>query len=192
MYRSFGWETVRQAYIDILSSEEDDEISLPVPIPTTRETVLKYYLDIGSPVSQETIEVPLNFAPTASATQFLESVVASNSENLDTAFWTVSTLTQAARPEVTWPATLFNLLVQQLPSLQPRYYSIASSPVANKKRVAVTVAVVVTDIPSQKAGNRFYGLMTKYLYSVVRKEKHSFLQLLLPQCHKHRDRLCSR
>lgn len=187
MYRSFGWETVRQASIDILPSEEDDEISLPVPIPTTRETPLKCYLNIGGPILRETIEVPLNFPPTASAKQFLESVIARNSENLDTGLWTVSTLTQAARPEVTWHATLFNLLIQQLPSLQPRYYSIASSPVANKKRVASTVAVVITGIPSQKAGNRFYGLTTEYLYSVVWKEKRPFLQLLLPQCHKYRD-----
>jgi NADPH-ferrihemoprotein reductase len=178
MCRSFGWdENVRQVPIDISPNEEDDEISLPVSTLTTREALLKYYLDIGGPVSRETIEVLLYFAPTASAKQFLESVIARNGESLDTRFWTISTLMQSASPEVSWPATLFDLLIQQLPLLQPRYYSIASSPVVSKKRVAITVAVVVIDIPGQKAKHRFYGLTTNYLYSLAHKEKHLSLQL---------------
>lgn len=178
MCRSFGWDKpVRQASIDVSPNEEDDEVSLPVPTPTTRETLLKYYLDIAGPVSRETIEVLLHFAPTASAKQFLQSVIAQSNKNLDTGFWTVSTLMQSSSPEAIWPASMFDLLIQQLPLLQPRYYSIASSPVINKKRVAITVVVVVTDVPNQKSGNWFYGLTSNYLYSVVQKEKHISLQL---------------
>lgn len=52
----------------------------------------------------------------ASANQFLGSAIALNGENLDTGFCTISTYFDATSSrEVTWPAKLFDLLIQQLP-----------------------------------------------------------------------------
>lgn len=173
MCRSFGWDkTVRQASVDISPNEEDDEISLSVPLQLHERLSWKSIL-ISTVRSHEKRLKHWHFAPTASAKQFLESVLLKVRRSRDR----ISDRLYFDAISCSGSATLIDLLIQQLPLLQPRYYSIASSPVVSKRRIAIPVAVVVTYIPSQKAGNRFYGLTTNYLYSVVRKVKQISLQL---------------
>jgi sulfite reductase alpha subunit-like flavoprotein len=62
---------------------------------------------------------------------------------------------------VVWPSELFTLLVQSLPKLQPRYFSIAFSPKSSPHRIAITVGVADEQIAGTE--ERFYGLTTNYL-----------------------------
>lgn len=57
-----------------------------------------------------------------------------------------------------WPSELFTLLVQLLPKLQPRYFSIASSSKISPHRIAITVGFVNEQITGTE--ERFYGLTT--------------------------------
>lgn len=74
---------------------------------------------------------------------------------------TYGELMQAAFAGV-WPDALFSMMVQTMPRLQPRYFSISSSPIVSGRKVSLTAGVVVTD----SANKRFHGLATNYLYAL--------------------------
>jgi NADPH-ferrihemoprotein reductase len=175
--RLFGWndETLKVA-VDIKArNDDDDSQGPPVPTPTTRAALLRYYLDVGGAVSRETAKLLSHFAPTARAKEYLQNIL--SVDNLTSQSLTFGRLMELAEPTpTTWPINLFDLLIQHLPLLQPRYFSIASSPVVQSRRLAITVTVVVTEPEKQNNPNQnqrptFYGLATNYLYSLYQTQK---------------------
>jgi NADPH-ferrihemoprotein reductase len=162
----FGWDNETFRAVVNIRARDDDELKPPVQTPTSREAILRYYLDIGGPVSRATIQLLAHFAPTIAAKEFLNSALIKDDTDAD--YMTVSRLMRLSGPDSVWPATLFELLIQHLPLLQPRYYSIASSPIVDPGRIAITVAVVVAEISGQAKRKPFYGLASNYLYSLSR------------------------
>lgn len=55
----------------------------------------------------------------------------------------------------------FEVYLEMLPALRPRYYSISSSPLANARACSITVAVV--DAPARSGRGVFQGVCTNYL-----------------------------
>lgn len=175
LVRLFGWnDETLNAVIDIKprDGDDDDFQTPPVPTPTTRGALLRHYLDIGGAASRATIQVLAHFAPTSTAKGYLKAMLADKNGSGMTSYWTIGRLMQSADPASTaiWPAALFDLLIQHLPLLQPRYFSIASSPAVQSRRLAITVAVVVAEVPSQNnKTENFYGVTTNYLYSLYQE-----------------------
>jgi cytochrome P450/NADPH-cytochrome P450 reductase len=82
-----------------------------------------------------------------------------------------------------FPATAlpFEVYLEMLPSLRPRYYSIASSPLADARHCSITVAVV--SAPARSGRGVFEGVCTNYLrrqdegdviYAFVKDTKSTF------------------
>ncbi|MFN0111371.1 MAG: bifunctional cytochrome P450/NADPH--P450 reductase [Blastocatellia bacterium] len=75
----------------------------------------------------------------------------------------------------------FEVYLEMLPALRPRYYSISSSPLVDERACSITVAVV--DAPARSGRGNFQGVCTNYLarqnegdvlYAFVKDTKSAF------------------
>lgn len=60
----------------------------------------------------------------------------------------------------------FNLFLEMLPPLRPRYYSISSAPSVGDRILSITVGVV--DVPNRRGTGRYYGACSTYLARAAR------------------------
>lgn len=164
-----GWDdNTRNAIIDVRAKEEGTKI--PIPTPTTRETVLRYYLEICGPVSRDLIGLLVDFAPSPAARTALTQLYKdwhTIGESLSNRFLNIAKLLQFADPNTPWKSVPLTLLIESIPKLQPRYYSIASSPTVAARRPAITAVVATRSSPSSgpssTVDDRFHGVATHYL-----------------------------
>ncbi|KAJ5610015.1 hypothetical protein N7510_006734 [Penicillium lagena] len=173
--RLFGWsERELHTTIDLVSYKDSSGLACSIPSPTTRDAILRHYLDICGAVSREVLQVLVQLSPTPTARSYLTSLMREDGTGWQLAcsrHLTVGRLMEIAgsNQEDKWPATLFEQFIQCLPVLQPRYFSIASSPYVEPRQLAITVAVLVHETLDQQ---RFYGLATNYLYSIYQSLNH--------------------
>ncbi|KAG6452910.1 nitric oxide synthase [Manduca sexta] len=79
-----------------------------------------------------------------------------------------------------------SLLAALLPPLQPRFYSISSSPVAHPERIHVTVAIVVYNTQNGK-GPTHYGVCSTYLQSLKPDDEVFVFIRRAPSFHMPKD-----
>lgn len=146
----------------------DGNTKLKAPSGTTLEAVLRHHLEICAPVSRKTIEELAQFAPTASAKAMLEEIGNDRvkyEQLTSNTHITFARLLQLASPSNTWDSLPLSFLLEKLFSLQPRYYSISSTPVISPRRVAITALVVNKAIGNGEQSS-IAGLTSNYLLSV--------------------------
>lgn len=175
LIRVLGWdEATRHTSIDIQAKERTTKV--PIPSPTTRETVLKYYLEICGPVSHDLVGLLRDFAPSPDAKQVLEDLYGSwrtVGQELSSKYLNTGKLMQFAGGNATWSKVPLTLLIESMPKVQPRYYSIASSPTVAARRPAITAVVNASPpapTPSDPVAERFHGVATNYLLAHKRHQ----------------------
>jgi NADPH-ferrihemoprotein reductase len=176
---ALGWDTkLRHTAIDIQAKQPGTKV--PIPTPTTPEAVLRHYLEICGPVSRELVGLLGEFSPSESAKVALTKIHDNWSEFLlRNPFINLAKLLQLVDPTTPWTSIPLALLIETIPKLQPRYYSIASSPTVAARRPAITAAVVSKE---RKTGSVFYGVATHYLLARHHHgQNHSQPLLPLPQ-----------
>lgn len=146
-----------------------DGTPVKVPSPATLDALFEHYLEICAPVSRDAIASLAAFAPTEDAKTFLASIsrnkdayaeyLASRHVNLG------RLLEHACHGEAAWSGLPLSLVVETLPAMRPRYYSISSSSVVQARRAAITA--VVADTTLTIADERIPGLATNYLLSLT-------------------------
>lgn len=171
MGRMFAWDETRLKAPITLRARTESRSQISGPKRTTRDSILRHQLDICGPVSKLTMRLLSRFAPSEKAREFVDRLV----KNKET--WRALVVAQhltcgkvmelavKQSTEKTWPETLFILLIQTLPKLRPRYFSIASSPLQAARRVGITVAVLKTALQGVQ-GDTFHGLATDHLHSM--------------------------
>ena len=173
LVRVLGWdETMCNACIDIVAKENGTPV--PLPTPTTRETVLRYYLEICGPVSYDLVGFMKELAPSETGRNMLEALHRDWTrigEELSSKYLNVAKLMQLAEPSQPWTNVPLALLIESLPKVRPRYYSIASSPSVAARKPAITAVVNATpstpNSPSPTT-ERFHGVATNYLLALKR------------------------
>ncbi len=121
----------------------DSTVSIPFPTPTTVGAIFRHYKEIGGPVSRQLLSTVKQFAPTENAK--IESERLSKDKDSFAAevhskkydFAEVLSLLSNGAP---WEIPL-EFLIESLPHLQPRYYSISSSSLNEKKTIHITAVV---------------------------------------------------
>ncbi|CAK7233370.1 NADPH-cytochrome P450 reductase [Sporothrix bragantina] len=187
--QAFGWSSAQiNAPIEIRPQNSSHQDATMPPSPTTRASLLRFYFDICGVVTRETLQLLADLAPTTAARQYIESLYADDQayntqvvrQHL-TCGQIMATAMQLAPMENKvapfWPQELFSLFLQTLPPLQPRYFSIASSPRVSSTTVAITVGVVTTPVaignPTKNNGSErdtiFHGLTTNYLHALHKR-----------------------
>jgi NADPH-ferrihemoprotein reductase len=159
----------RAQAIEIRSKQKSNAKALPVSSPTTRETVLRYYLEICGPVSPDILRLLAAFAPSEQATDTLMSL-ANNKEQfrqmVSSRCLNVGKAMEMAGGDATWSKVPFSLLVECVGKLQPRYYSIASSPSVAPQRTAITVSITNKLISAEDPESHLQGVASNYLLAM--------------------------
>ena len=154
---------------------------VPFPVPTTYITVLRNYIDISAVVGRQILGTLAKFAPTPEAEASLKAwntnkelygeIVAGGCLKLGEVLQLAARndLKATPTPENTtaWPIT-FDVIVSAIPRLQPRYYSISSSPKLNPTSIHVTAVVLkYQSIASSRADAKWvYGVGSNFLLNL--------------------------
>ncbi|CCO34427.1 NADPH-ferrihemoprotein reductase [Rhizoctonia solani AG-1 IB] len=170
----------RTAVIDI-ESLDPQLAKVPFPVPTTYETVLRHYIDISSVASRQTLGALAKYAPTPEAGAALSalatdkalygSVVAGGCLKLAEVLQLVAGNSINSKPTgentTAWKIP-FDVIVSAIPRLQPRYYSISSSPKLHPTSIHVTCVVLKYESEaSDRAPTKWvFGVGSNYLLNL--------------------------
>lgn len=141
-------------------SSGDNTLSLDFPSPSTAYELFKSHLEISAPLSRDFLTHLLQFAPTPRARELLQDLAENKARFTQLGALSLADLLLQIDETQHWPIPL-SFLLEYLPRLKPRYYSISSSSVQSARQLSITVS-----IPLPKA-----GLATGYLF-----RKHADLQ----------------
>ncbi|MBV9172744.1 MAG: NADPH--cytochrome reductase, partial [Chloroflexi bacterium] len=137
---------------------------LPIDQPVDVATLLGSYVDVQEVAARSHLQVLSEYAEQPAERDALfalagddpESAARYRAEVLDRHVSVIDLLEQY--PSVTLP---FNLYLEFLPPLKPRYYSISSAPVVDPRRCSITVGVL--DAPARSGQGRYRGVCSWYL-----------------------------
>lgn len=137
-----GLSEKRNVVIDLKSL--DPTVHVPFPTPTTYETALRHYLEISGPVSRQFVKSISQFCPDDSTLQEL-SKIADNKDAFHTAVtekcFNIADCLSFLSQGSPWNKVPFSFIVESIPKLQPRYYSISSSSLMEKQTIHITAVV---------------------------------------------------
>ncbi|KAI0478764.1 NADPH-cytochrome P450 reductase [Xylariaceae sp. FL0804] len=169
-------------FLSILSLEDkkDNVISVkaleptakvPFPTPTTYDAIVRYHLEIGAPVSRQFLGTLAPFAPDESVKaemtklgndkDYFANEISKNHYNIAR---TLKIVSKGRK----WANIPFSAFIEGLTKLQPRYYSISSSSLAQPKKISITAVVEQQFIPGRT--DSFRGVTTTYLLALKQKQ----------------------
>lgn len=136
---------------------------LKFPSPTTLLALFRYHLGICAPVSRETVLSLSQFVGTDRAKTLLLSLAKDRvayAEFLKSNYITFARLLQyvaANDPDISWSDVPLSFVLESLPPLAPRYYSISSSSITSPRQLSITVAVKNMPSPPPKLIRKSQG-----------------------------------
>lgn len=176
-----GLEEKRDTVIGI-ESLDPALAKVPFPVPTTYATVLRHYIDISAVAGRQILGNLAKFAPTSEAEATLRkwntdkelySAVVHDGclklgEVLQLAAGDNMTAGKPTHGNTTVWNIPFDVIVSAIPRLQPRYYSISSSPKLNPDSIHVTAVVLQYEsVPSPHAPKKWiYGVGSNFLLNL--------------------------
>ncbi|KAI9310660.1 hypothetical protein BX666DRAFT_1882377 [Dichotomocladium elegans] len=144
----------------------------PFPVPATYRAILRHYLDICAPVSRQSLMSFVEYAPTNESKDYLRRLAKDKDEyrlKVGEAVRNLGEVLELVCGSSVQPgcfsAVPFDLIVESISRLQPRYYSISSSSKENPKQISVT-AVTLSYNPDPTPERTVYGVNTNYLWQL--------------------------
>lgn len=185
--KALGLQDKHDQVIDIVSLDPA-LAKVPFPTPTTYDAIFRHYIDINAVASRQAVGGLARWAPEGSeARRIMErwggskdiyhSEVAEQCLKLSEVLMLANGEDPGANPfddsyKVTAWAIPFDRIISVIPRLQPRYYSISSSPKIHPNSIHVT-AVVLKYTPGSagnaaaKNGEKYvHGTATNYLLNL--------------------------
>jgi NADPH-ferrihemoprotein reductase len=157
-----------KAQVPLLIQSLEPTVQVKVPSPTTWEALFQYYLEICAPVPREIVLALAQFAPSDSSQATLKKLGEDKGAYYDYCFKTHVTLgsllTAVSPTRGSWSAIPLSFILESLPVLSPRYYSISSSSIVSPKTISITVAT--SSEPSPTHNFPIPGLTTSYLLNL--------------------------
>lgn len=154
---------------------------VPFPVPSTYVSVLRHYVDISAVVGRQILGALAKFAPSPTAEAFLRNLNSNKEEyaavvtngclKLGEVLQLAAGNDISARPTpqntAAWTIP-FDIVISSIPRLQPRYYSISSSPKLNATSIHVTAVVLKYEsIANQLITPRLvYGIGSNFLLNI--------------------------
>lgn len=155
-------------HVPISIKSLDPTVKVPVPTPTSYKALLRYYLEIGAPVNRDSILGLAQFAPTTDAKAHLLQLGKDReayAELVGRTHLTFARLLRTVCPTQKWSSIPLSFLIETLPPIQPRYYSISSSSTVSPRTLSITVAVS-QDPVSQGSEQVIHGITSNYLLAL--------------------------
>ena len=172
---------------------------VPFPVPTTYDAVLRHYIDISAVAGRQVLHALSRYAPSEEAAKELSRLggdkeyygemvarpclklgevlqLAAGDEVLSVSESSAGGGGNPFAKTTRWMIP-FDVIVSAIPRLQPRYYSISSSPKLFPGSIHVTCVVLTYESEeSSKVGKRaVYGIGSNYLFN-LKKATHGELE----------------
>ena len=166
LLRVLGLEQKKNTPLSILALDQANT-KVKVPTPTNAIALFQHYLEICAPVSRETVLSLAQFAPTESIKSTLLNL-GKNKEAYST-YLLSNHVTLGRLLESTstpWPSLPLSFVIEALPTMTPRYYSISSSSIVSPRSASLTAVVSSTPLPANPTQN-IPGLATNYLSALM-------------------------
>ena len=176
---------------------------VPFPVPTTYLTVLRHYIDIMAVASRQFLGAFVKYAPTPAAEEWIKTlatdkeqyakVVTSGCLKLAEVLQLVSGTDISVPPTkentMAWHVP-FDLIVSSIPRLQPRYYSISSSPKLHPSSIHITCVVLKYEsVRHDKVPPRWvYGVGSNFLLNLKHAANDDHVTLITAakaSAHEH-------
>ncbi|KAL1960538.1 hypothetical protein VTO42DRAFT_7117 [Malbranchea cinnamomea] len=163
----FGLEEKRNTVIQV--KPLDVTAKVPFPTPTTYDAVVRYHMEICGPVSRQLFSSLAAFAPDEESRTQLKRIGEDKDLFQDKIASQYFNIAQALQSITSKPfnAVPFSLLIEGIPKIQPRYYSISSSSMVQKDKISITAVVESLRVP---AGHVVKGVTTNYLLALKLKQ----------------------
>ncbi|KAF5718730.1 NCP1-NADPH-cytochrome P450 reductase [Fusarium mundagurra] len=166
--RVFGlWDKRRET---IRVRPLSDDLSPPFPSPCSYESATRFYIDICGPVSREVISTLGNSLSDAKQKTKLRQLGKDKEAFLaltEGAYYNIASMVEALFPGETVDVP-FAIIIEAMPKLQSRYYSISSSSALDANKVSITVAI--ESFPIQNTNRHFSGVATNFILDVASTE----------------------
>ncbi|RJE23673.1 hypothetical protein PHISCL_04009 [Aspergillus sclerotialis] len=162
-------DLVDQRHTPISIKSLDPTVKIPIPTPTTYEALFRHYLEIGAPPNRDSISGLAQFAPTEAAKAFLLRLGKDKdayADFINRTHVTLGRILQITCPSEKWSSLPLAYLVETLPPMKPRYYSISSSSITSPRTPSITVSVSQTPT-AQNPAEVIYGVTSNYLLSLT-------------------------
>jgi len=176
---------------------------VPFPVPTTYLTVLRHYVDVMAVASRQFLGAFVKHAPTPAAEEWIKTLATDKGEYAKVVtngclklaevlqLVTGADLSVSPTKENTtaWHVP-FDLIVSSIPRLQPRYYSISSSPKLYPNSIHITCIILKYEsahhdkIPSRWV----YGVGSNFLLNLKHASNDDHVTLVTAagaSAHKH-------
>ncbi|KJA17492.1 hypothetical protein HYPSUDRAFT_146552 [Hypholoma sublateritium FD-334 SS-4] len=175
-----GLHDKRDAVIGI-ESLDPALAKVPFPVPTTYGTVLRHYIDISAVAGRQILGTMSKFAPTPEAEAYLKNLNTNKDEYhkvvhdgclklgevLQLAAGNSLKATPTPENTTKW-AIPFDIIVSAIPRLQPRYYSISSSPKLHANSIHATAVVLkYENVPHEPVPHKWvFGVGSNFLLNL--------------------------
>jgi NADPH-ferrihemoprotein reductase len=161
----------------LLVQSLDPSVQVKVPSPTTWDALFQFYLEICAPVPRENVLALAQFAPSESSKATLQQL----GEDKDTyheycskTHVTLGRLLENISPVAgSWSSLPLSFVLESIPTLSPRYYSISSSSIVSPKQIAITVATSSEASPTHSIP--IPGLTTDYLLAIEQNKGNELI-----------------
>jgi NADPH-ferrihemoprotein reductase len=144
----------------------------PFPVPTTYRAIFRYYLEICAPISRQVLNSFAEYAPNEQAKATLVKLASDKDEyrvHVGDACRNLGEVLQLVTGNDPTPGLFqtvpFDLIVETINRMQPRFYSISSSAKENPKVISATVVTLAYE-PTPTPGRTVYGVNTNFLYGI--------------------------
>ena len=149
----------------------DPTAKVPFPSPTTYDAVARYHMEICAPVSRQFVSQVAAFAPNDKIKAEMTKLGSDKDyfhQKVTDLNLNIAQLLERQSDGVEWTKIPFSLFIEGLHKIQPRYYSISSSSLVQKDKVAITA--VVESIEKPGAPHILKGVTTNYLLALKQKQ----------------------
>lgn len=178
LFRLLGLDELERTKPIKIESKDTATSTLCLPSLTTKEALLKYYLEICALASRDFLIMLAQYAPTQSAIEkllrFGQDKEAFRNE-IAAHCLSIGRVMERVEPEAKWTKVPFSIFVESFGRLQPRRYSISSSPLVQPRQPAITVIAnnrqVGLQKDAQQATTQFMGLTSNFLLAHERNYK---------------------
>ncbi|PNS18837.1 NADPH--cytochrome P450 reductase [Sphaceloma murrayae] len=149
----------------------DPTAKVPFPSPTTYDAIIRYHMEICSPISRQFVSSLAEFAPTESTKAELTKIGKDKdyfSSEVASKHFNIAQLLEYVGQGTSFDKIPFSLFVEGLVKIQPRYYSISSSSLVQPKKISITAVVESVEVPG--APHVVKGVTTNYLLALKQKQ----------------------
>ncbi|KAJ5168353.1 uncharacterized protein N7482_003947 [Penicillium canariense] len=159
--------------VPIIIKSVDASTKITIPTPTSVHALFRYYLEICAPVNRDNVRDLAQFAPTPDAKANLTNLGQDRdvyADFINRTHLTLGRLLQLACPNQAWSDLPLAYLVETMPHMRPRYYSISSSSVVSPRKPSITAIVSTAPLPDNP-DELVHGVTSNYLLAISQQSR---------------------